>query len=327
MFFPISPPTESEMLLDFNNLLTFNEKLLIQNKKWFSRSDYTFEQSNFYIKANNIGSESSNYFHFWARMNCDSLNSPSPVRSWFDPKIRKSVESSKFFEKSPKTAIALRKYIASQFRPSAAKCLYNAFKAKNIYDPCGGWGDRLFGFVASNAESYLLRDVNPLLFLGYESQDKFCKNNGIQKNIKYELKGSEIDKPEFEADFVFTSPPYFIIELYQGKDSSHYYRKFNDWLNKFLYPMLQNSWDILKDNGIIAINISDVYAQHNYNQLCQPTYEYLFKQSGANYLGTIGYEMRKRLNSKSNQEGIFCEPIIIFQKNGNNKLEDFLKIT
>ena len=59
-----------------------------------------------------------------------------------------------FYEKSPKTAMALRKYIPAQFRPMAARTIYDLFNAKKVYDPCMGWGDRLSGALAQNLEVY-----------------------------------------------------------------------------------------------------------------------------------------------------------------------------
>ena len=40
------------------------------------------------------------------------------------------------------------------------------------------------------------------------------------KNVTIELKGSEIDCPNFQPDFVFTSPPYFNAEKYDLKNNS-----------------------------------------------------------------------------------------------------------
>ena len=313
MKFPVPRPSLEEARISFSELCNLDDtKLLIQGE-WFSRSDIKFEMSNLYIKTNNVGLDSSNYFHFNARMVCDSLNSPSPIRSWFNPKIRKSVESSKFFEKSPRTALALRKYIPSQFRPSAAKCLYSLFNAKRIYDPCGGWGDRLSAFLSHpTTQEYYLRDTNPNLFLGYEEQISIFNKT---KKVIFELKGSEIDSPDFKPDFIFTSPPYFNIEKYDGIDSSHKnYKRFDIWMRDFLFKMVYNSYSILETNGHLAINISDVYSGHVYNKICNPLYDYCLTLPNLKFHSCIGYEMRKRLNSKSNKVGVFCEPILIFKK-------------
>jgi hypothetical protein len=71
----------------------------------------------------------------YARMACDSLTSPSPIRNWYQEKHRLTLENSKFFADNPKTSMALRKYIASQFRPTAALAIYKIFNAKSVYDP------------------------------------------------------------------------------------------------------------------------------------------------------------------------------------------------
>ena len=70
--------------------------------------------------------------------------------------------------KTLRTAISMRKYIASQFRPSAAKTIYDFFNGKNILDFSAGWGDRLCGFLATDAESYVGVDPNS------DAVSKYC---------------------------------------------------------------------------------------------------------------------------------------------------------
>ena len=117
--------------------------------------------------------------------------------------------------------------------------------------------------------------------------------------------------PDNSIDLVFTSPPYWKAEKYQGNLSSHnLYKKFDDWLENFLFKMLDHSFASLIENGHLVINISDMYGNHTYNRIVQPILE-----KYKNYeTYVIGYRMTKRINSKSNNTGVFCEPIIVVKK-------------
>ena len=301
--FPIPSPSVQAADNAMEMLKTYDASVLTSLGKWNSRAVYGMPNNDCYIGINRTGMEASNYHHWAGRMTCDSLNAPSPIRSWFDKKIKKSVEGSKFYAENPKTALALRKYIAAQFRPTAAMAIYKRYNAGNVYDPCGGWGDRMVAAQASGI-SYHCRDVNPLVFAGYSSQIAMWGGD-----ISCELRGSEVDAPISNYfDLVFTSPPYWKIEKYQGKESSHAkFKKCDEWVDGFLKPMIRNSVESLKDGGVIAINISDCYANHQYNQLVNPTVEAILERCDLKEI--IGYRLPKRANNK--KLGIFCEPIIV----------------
>ncbi len=301
--FPIPAPSLQEAESSMQELENFDGMSLIFSGEWNSRSVYDAKNTERYININRTGMSASNYHHWAGRMTCDSNNSPSPIRSWFDRKIKRSVESSKFYEKSPKTAIALRKYIAAQFRPTAAMAMYRRFNAVNVYDPCGGWGDRMLAAQAMGI-SYHCRDVNPLVFAGYSGQIAMWGGD-----ISCEMKGSEVDEPISDYfDLAFTSPPYWKVEKYQGKDSSHAkFKKCDEWVSGFLKPMIRNTVESLVTGGVIAINISDCYANHEYNRLVTPTLEAISERCDLKEI--IGYRLPVRSSKKIT--GIFCEPIVI----------------
>ena len=309
--FPLIRPTIDEHVNDRIDLNNLDAKSLFKRGKWSTRYEYKYKLTDYYVDISRVGSKASNYFHHNARMCCDSLNSPSPIRSWFNPKIKQGLYNCKIANGNMKTAIAMRKYIASQFRPSAAKCLYDIFKAKHIFDPCMGWGDRLEGFLSSSAETYTGLDVNPHLFLNYLEQ---IKDSSKADKVGLILERAEKYRGDQKYDFIFTSPPYYDIERYDGVWQSHKsYNKFDSWLKNFLFKMVRNAWDMLEDGGHLAINISDVYSHHTVNKICDPMCDFISKLPQAKYKGCIGYRMMKRPNSKASGD-IFCEPIWVFKK-------------
>lgn len=328
--FPIEQPSFIDSVSDFNNLKNKSFTSLIKQGEWFSRYEYQYKKNDIYIDMDNTGLKSSDYYHFYSRMACDSINSPSPKRVWENEKFFKSMASAllsmKLYEPTKsnlKTCISLRKYIASQFRPSAVKCLYEIFNATDILDFSSGWGDRLTAFMATkDTVSYTGIDPNNSLYEGYNNQ---IKNNNINKNINMNLDCAESFVHQNKYDFVFTSPPYFNIEKYSNDMNQSFkkYKKLDVWLNDFLFKSIHNLWVNLKDDAIVMINISDVYSNHTINNICDPMNDFISSLPNSKYLGCIGYRMQKRLNSKSSNKGIFCEPIWIFT-NGKKCLNDFL---
>ena len=85
-------------------------------------------------------------------------------------------------------------------------------------------------------------------------------------------------------------------------------------------------WDALEPNGVLAVNIADVYGHHVWNQLCDPMNDFIATLPNAEYQGGIGYRMAKRPNSLVDEwklEGktekpdigkVYVEPIWVWRK-------------
>lgn len=323
---PFRDITLNDVQKDFNDLMEYTESPT--EGKWFTRYDYDEKYPHKDLFFNNIrlGNKSSDYFHQVNRWNCDSINAPSPYRSWHIEKFRLTLLNALWTMKVQRvdstilrSIIGLRKYIASQFRPATAKAIYEYFGAKNVLDFSSGWGDRLAGFHASSAESYVGIDPNKTLITGYKKQ--IVAYNYLNKEKPVTMIEGCAEEVQFKSkkfDFVFTSPPYFNIERYTQEDNQSFkrHRKIDDWLNKFLFKAIKNAWDCLETGGHMAINISDVYSNHTINKICDPMNDYISTLDGAEFDGCYGYRMAKRPNSGAlkNKEGVFCEPMWVWKK-------------
>ena len=99
---------------------------------------------------------------------------------------------------------------------------------------------------------------------------------------------------------MFTSPPYFNTEKYSEDDTQSWvrYKKIDDWNEKFLHTTLGKIIPTIKKNGILAINIADVFNApiNDYVEITNPMNDFI-KSKGLEYLGCIGMEMTKRFNS------------------------------
>tara|TARA_R110001606_G_C15394865_1_gene652042 strand:+ start:82 stop:1197 length:1116 start_codon:yes stop_codon:yes gene_type:complete len=315
---------------DFLKLIDLDHHKIFEKVEWCTRYDYDEEFFFLYeiLKCNNVGNKSSDYFQQTNRWNCDSINSPSPHRSWYIKRFRLTLFNALWSLKVKKvdmatlrTCIALRKYIASQFRPSTAKAIYNRFEAKNVLDFSSGWGDRLSGFFSSNAESYVGIDPNTPVYETYRKQ--IHKYSSLRDKKVEMLNGcaEDMDLGDRMFDLIFTSPPYFNIEKYSKDDSQSFkkFKKIEDWLEGFLFKAIGNAWKHLEVGGHMLINISDVYSNHTVNNICDPMNHFIKSFDDSEYVGAMGYEMRKRPNSGSlkGKTGKFAEPIWIWRKNEN----------
>ena len=166
-------------------------------------------------------------------------------------------------EKSYISAFRLGTYIATQFKPVVAKAIYDITNAKTVLDTSCGWGDRLAGFFASDAEEYYGCDPNPNTYQRYQEQiSKYNKLLSKPKKVQIWRCGAE-DLPYHKLpniDCAFTSPPYFSTEQY-NKGGEHEedqsWSKFNEydkWRDDFYLPVAEKTMKVSK---FMFVNIMD----------------------------------------------------------------------
>jgi len=323
---PIREISEEDADQDFDDLLSLFPEEIIAEASWGTR--YEYDSKYFFLdkvfRCKNKGNKASDYFQQRNRWLCDSINSPSPYRSWTIERFRLTLLNALWSLKvdrvnmaTLRTCIGLRKYIASQFRPSTAKALYDHFEAKKVLDFSSGWGDRLCGFLASRAHSYFGVDPNTRLFPEYSNMIERYGKAGKKIELKNECAES-VDYGDKTFDLIFTSPPYFNIERYtQNEDQSwKRHKKLENWLELFLFKSISKAWDHLEKGGMMIINISDVYSLHQINRICDPMNDFISTLDSSSYYGCIGYEMRKRPNSKAydSKKDKFAEPMWVWEK-------------
>ena len=357
---PYMEISEKECRRDFIDLKKTWVYDLLKEGEWFARSeegyDYPlmYQGSQWYIKRVNNGNKSSNYFQQENRWSVDGTISPGPLRTWNTEKFMISLMGAAYtlkFDKIDKstlrTMLGLRKYICSQFKPNAAKALYDYFNVKNVLDFSAGWGDRLAGFYASmNTELYVGLDPRKENHPIYEQQARYYDSHLTffenEKKVKFHCDAAEdfnYDDYEDTFDIVFTSPPYFNVERYSYDDTQSWvrYKNIDAWNTQFLQKTLDNLWPTVRSGGKLCVNISDVNAQNGNSkkewvQICDPMNEFLDQYRDSEYIGCIGMEMASRPNSigagtavetgQSNRKpemikeanGRFCEPIWIWEK-------------
>ena len=138
----------------------------------------------------------------------------------------------------------------NQFRPMVAKYIYQRFKPKRVLDISAGWGNRLLAAMACDID-YIGIDSNKNLKSAYE---KMYQMYPTKSNIQIIINNSEnVDFSKLpEYDMIFTSPPYYTVEMYQNMKQ---YDSKENFVNTFFKPVVMNSYKNLKKGGYLILNM------------------------------------------------------------------------
>ena len=288
----------SDRLTTFPKITTDYE---ILRGDYISVSSKSLSIENNTIKTKNLGIKILNHFFIESMLLARKKGSPLIYEEWKDINKRKRLLRRLFIQgrannRIPKKKMAtitpqslIHVFSCSKdrvynFSPITAKTLYNYFNAKKVLDFCAGYGGRLLGFWCSNANSYV--GIDPNITNNYQNLIDWLRteNKNTKKNIKIIRKpAEEVDfKTLGTFDFIFTSPPYFDIEIYSTEptQSCIKYPEYTNWLDKFLFKVLSKCIEVLEKNGILAINIKNL-----------PTYKIADDMN--NYLSNIKMLERK----------------------------------
>ena len=84
------------------------------------------------------------------------------------------------------------------------------FSPRRVYDPCAGWGERMATCAALGIE-YLGVDVNEAVVAGHA---RMAEQYSLTEQCTVFADSGAYDAAGFDAEFVFTCPPYGDIEVY-----------------------------------------------------------------------------------------------------------------
>lgn len=212
----------------------------------------------------------TDYFSETARMKARRRGEQSPeqyYRNSFDSLVKQG----RWLMKSKEESLPLRHWVreaifqakpkleCSTFRVTLAKAIMKQFGAKRVLDPSAGWGDRALGAAAAGVESYLGFDVNSNLRGPYSELSEFLTKRG--HDVELVLQDFlTTDLPPRSFDTVFTSPPYFDLEVYSDDEeqSIHGRDTIDVWVTEFLLPYLEKAWTALSVGGNLLLYILEV---------------------------------------------------------------------
>ena len=247
------------------------------------------------------------------RVNCSIMNTKNTSYNYFH-KNYKYIAFEIYKKYNKITPYLIREFLwnkiveCTSFKPNvliAIKQILYTNKENNdfeILDPSSGWGDRLIGAIAMNVK-YTGIDPNRKLHPRY--------NNIINFFNKTEDKYTMICSPFEECklnkkfDFIFTSPPYFNLEIYSSEDNQSVNAERNNekqWFDLFFKKYLSNAWEHLKNNCFMAININQKNKNESYiNWMIN----YVNSFDDSEFRGIISYKGEKSKNP---------QPIFIWMK-------------
>lgn len=335
MPFPFRKITLAQATEDFRKLRFLNTEVLGEPGPWQTGYEYKYGQAPLSVVKDNTGLLSSNYFHQRNRYTCDNNSRNAAFNAWSTRKTRReifkplwSMEMTQVTPREIRSCGALRTYVAAQFRPSAAKFVYDRYGGGRVLDFSAGWGDRLSAALATNSVThYTGIDPNTNLHAGYGAQVEAYNRNldgdlfdwfgepHEPKAIRLIHGPAEDVDLDGEYNIAFTSPPYFDKEFYSKEPTQSYvrYKSIEGWLKGFMYPVLRKVWDHLVVGGHLCVNIVDI---KNFNptrrvEICDPMNDYVGTLTGAVYQGAIGMKMSVRPNLEAEA---FCEPMWVWKK-------------
>ena len=288
---------------------------------------YPFDQHGFgMIQFGHHYNDVSNFFQQENRLTCSSYGFPASLEIWKDPVYLKKMNYT--FWRLGNTDIGLDNwresfrlgaYVATQFKPHVAKCIYQMTNANTVLDTSCGWGDRLVAFYASNAIEFFGCDPNENVYEMYKQQCLWyeeqlghkakltdyggyfiCKGKKRVQIFRSPAEDVQWNNWTSGIDCTFTSPPYFSTELYNKggeneKDQSwSRYTEYEKWRDGFFFPMLRGAWKVTNKKGFVFINIMDPVIKGKRYRTCDELVDFMKDDLKANFLGQLGMRIKQR---------------------------------
>ena len=221
-----------------------------------------------HLQMNHQGIDLANYFHPHMMEAYYSRGDNSPMKTFKDDEgLRDCINRWLEIDKVPNPA-GMRRILKTRngtkgvvgYKPSIAKFIYDNYVPENgkVLDPCSGYSGRLAGCIASNRN---------IFYHGIDTNGKAAVGNMQMASFfstQYDMFGERVYKYKFrqdigmaeeimpeireEYDLVFTSPPYFNLEIYSEdkNQSCNKYDEYQKWLEEFLWVLVDESRRILK---------------------------------------------------------------------------------
>lgn len=240
--------------------IIYNEKpnnLKKNNLKKYNNNYFIIKED--YIKTSKINNI-TDFFTEKERVECKFGNNLSPKEYW---ELNKKNIIKKTIEKYHKISINnLREIIydntklCNNFRITVAMTILNYFKPKKWLDISAGWGDRLLSAIFCKINLYVATDPNLDLHPGYEKIIETFVIPSKRMNYKILKNGFlEAQIPNEKFDIVFTSPPFFKLEIYSTyqENSVIKYNSEKKWCDNFLMKSLIKAYNYLKKGGHMVL--------------------------------------------------------------------------
>ena len=265
------------------------------------------------VKTDDI-SKITDYFSEKCRVQCSFKNKPPPIEKF------KKLRNNPIFREGGFIEIEQFLYDnargCNNFDVKVVLSVLRYFKPKRMLDFSAGWGDRLIGAMAYGCE---YDGVDPSECLHPKYQEMISTLLPPSKRGKYRMfktgfedfqipstpftssKGSVNSKKrgkEKKYDLVFTSPPFFDLEVYE-KSRNQSIDKFNTlekWKQNFLFPAMEKSVSALEMNGHLVIYVSDYTTESGKRIQYVRDMKRKVRELGMTYQGNVCFSNKDDLN-------------------------------
>ena len=205
---------------------------------------------------------------------------------------------------------------ASNFRPGFAAALYKTFCKDDavVLDTSTGYGGRMLGFaVACRSGRYI--GIDPCAAT-HAANDQLARDLFFDDRVELIFSAAEDvehDLVRERCDFAFTSPPYFLKEVYSDEptQSSVRYTDADAWRAGFLEPTLRLQFAALKPQARAILNVADVKIDSTTYPLVEWTRE-AAEKAGFTYERVEHYTMHHRFGNGPDEFAV--EPVLVFRK-------------
>jgi hypothetical protein len=194
----------------------------------------------------------------------------------------------------------------TKYKAITTKAIVKFFQAKSVLDPCIGWGGRMLGTLAAFPDTH---------YVGFEPDEntyaallKILKDDAIPEEVR---RRATIHKQPAETgisqlnglfDMILTSPPYFNLEVYtSGQQSIQTYTTWDDWVSKWLKPVILLSLSHLKPGGVSCWSVKNFRSDKLY-PLAEVTKK-IHKDAGWDLIKTVRVTGSARMGGKRIQDG------------------------
>jgi len=262
--------SKQKMLEDFKSLKAFQPVVLNVNPTKARINKFSDKDERYVVFLENYNKYKhyyllTDYFSHKCRVKCIfNLKEDKSILDLFQDNKKKILTYLKQ-RNQPITFYNINEYIWKHFRQctnfntTVVVSVIKYFAPSKVLDFSAGWGDRLMGAMACGVE---YTGVDPSICMNsiYHRMIDTLVDKGEQKKYKIIQDGFEnVTLKAKEYDLVFTSPPFFDMEIYENTEtqSVERFKSVIKWKQGFLYPSIKKSFTYLKKGGHLALYITD----------------------------------------------------------------------
>lgn len=202
----------------------------------------------------------------------------------------------------------------ANFRPVVARQIVSAFSREGdtVLDFSSGYGGRFLA-CASLRRPYIGIDPAVKQVEGAKAMRRDLRRF-IAVDAQFVCGCAEDVLPERETrsvDLIFSSPPFFNIEIYSDEptQSSHRYSTYSLWRTAFLHAVIEESWRVLRRGGVFAVHTPPEHVHSPGADAMDFASRYFA------FHRRVEVEMPARpLQRAGNGQASRVEPIIVFRK-------------